>query len=102
MGSTGTETFAISDELPDGTTATAETIIDVVNAGTVSTINGELKFVADVPAGKKKPVLVIFSAAIMPNSDISLIADDFASLSFEGDVYQTSLGFYKEYLMASA
>lgn len=102
MGEVTTENFNVGDELPDGTTATVATTVDVIKGGTRSSINGELKFVADVPAGKKRPVLLIYSAAIMPSADIALVANEFASLNFEGDVYDTANGFFKEYLMVSA
>lgn len=98
LGSVDSETFAIGDTLPDGTVATSETVIPVIEVGTRPIIEGELKFVGDED-GAKKPVLHIFNAVITPTGDIGYIVEDFSKLSFEGAVLETADGYAKEYRM---
>lgn len=98
LGTNKTETFAIGSTLPDGSTATAETVIPVIEIGTKPIIEGQLKFVGDED-GAKKPVLLVFNAVITPTGDIGYIVEDFTKLSFEGAVLETDDGYAKEYRM---
>lgn len=98
LGTSTTETFAIGDTLPDGTVATAETIVPVIEVGTRPIIEGQLKFVGDED-GAKKPVLLVFNAVITPTGDIGYIVEDFTKLAFEGAVLETDEGYAKEYRM---
>jgi len=101
LGTTTTETFAVGSLLPDGTTATASTIVPVINAGTTPIMSGQLKFVGDAK-GAKKPILLLFNVVITPTGDIGYIVEDFTTLSFEGAVLQTASGYAKEYIMTVA
>ena len=101
LGTATTETFAVGALLPDGATATALTVIPVINAGTTPIVSGQLKFVGDAK-GAKKPVLLIFNAVITPTSDIGYITEDFSTISFEGAVTKTVNGYAKEYTMTVA
>jgi len=101
LGAESTETFAIGDTLPDGTTAAAEVVIPVIKAGTNPIIEGQVKFVGDED-GDKKPVLVVYNAVLTPTSDIAYISDDFSQLSFEGAVLKTANGYADEYTMEIA
>ena len=98
LGSASSETFAIGDTLPDGTIATASTVIPVIEVGTRPIIEGQLKFVGDED-GAKKPVLLVFNAVITPTGDIGYITEDFTKLAFEGAVLKTDEGYAKEYRM---
>jgi hypothetical protein len=98
LGSVDSETFAIGDTLPDGTVATAETVIPVIEVGTRPIIEGQLKFVGDED-GAKKPVLLVFNAVITPTGDIGYITEDFTKLAFEGAVLETDEGYAREYRM---
>lgn len=98
FGTEKTETFAIGDTLPDGTTAATEVEIPVIEAGTQPIVEGQLKFVGDED-GKHKPVLIVYNAVITPTGDIGYIVDDFSKLSFEGAVLETEKGYAKEYRM---
>ncbi|MFA9238292.1 MAG: hypothetical protein ACEQSQ_00200 [Candidatus Paceibacteria bacterium] len=101
LGTASTETFAVGALLPDGTTATAITVVPVINAGTTPIVSGQLKFVGDAK-GVKKPILLIYEAVITPTGDIGYIVEDFTTLSFEGAVLQTPSGYAKEYTMTVA
>lgn len=101
LGATATETFAVGALLPDGTTATASTVVPVINIGTTPIVSGQLKFVGDAK-GAKKPILLIYNAVITPSSDIGYIVEDFSVLSFEGAVTKTANGYAKEYTMTVA
>lgn len=101
LGTATTESFASGSLLPDGTTATATTLIPVINAGTTPVISGQLKFIGDAK-GAKKPILLIYNAVITPSSDIGYIVEDFSTLSFEGAVTKTASGYAKEYTMTVA
>ena len=92
LGSANSETFAIGDTLPDGTVATASTVIPVIEVGTRPIIEGQLKFVGDED-GAKKPVLLVFNAVITPTGDIGYITEDFTKLAFEGAVLKTDQGY---------
>ena len=98
LGTSETETFAIGDTLPDGTTATAETIVPVIKAGENPLIEGKLRFVGDED-GDTKPVLIIYNAVITPTSDMNYISDEFTKIEFEGAVLKTDDGYAKEYRM---
>ncbi|MGB3751874.1 MAG: hypothetical protein WA945_09930 [Arcobacteraceae bacterium] len=98
LGSEDSETFAIGDDLPDGTTATAETVIPVITAGTNPLIEGSFKFVGDED-GDKKPVLIVPSAVVTPSGSVGYIVDDFTKLSFAGEILEEDGVFYKEYRM---
>ncbi len=98
LGTLESETFEIGDTLPDGTVATAQTVIPVIKAGEKPLIEGELKFVGDED-GDAKPVLLIYNAVITPTGDIGYIMDDFTKLSFSGEVLKTDAGYAKEYRM---
>lgn len=98
LGTSNTETFEIGDTLPDGTTATAQTVVPVIEVGTKPIIEGQLKFVGDED-GAKKPVLVVFNTVITPTGDIGYIVEDFTKLTFEGAVLKTVDGYAKEYRM---
>jgi hypothetical protein len=101
LGTEDSETFAIGDTLPDGTTAAAETTIPVIKAGEKPIIEGQLKFVGDED-GDTKPVLLVFNAVMTPSGDIGYIMDDFSKLSFDGAVLKTDDGYAKEYRMPIA
>lgn len=98
LGTQGSETFAIGDTLPDGTIATAQTVVPVIEVGTKPIIEGQLKFIGDED-GEKKPVLLVFNAVITPTGDIGYIVEDFSKLTFEGAVLKTDEGYAKEYRM---
>jgi hypothetical protein len=98
LGTSTNETFAIGDELPDGTTATASTVVPLIKVGTKPIIEGQLKFVGDED-GAQKPILVIFNAVITPTGDIGYIVEDFTKLTFEGAVIETEEGYANEYRM---
>lgn len=101
LGSENTETFEIGETLPDGTIATAQTVVPVILVGTKPIIEGQLKFVGDED-GATKPVLLIFNAVITPTGDIGYIVEDFSKLTFEGAVLKTDEGYAKEYRMTVA
>ncbi len=101
LGTTSTETFAVGELLPDGTTASTSTIFPLVNVGTTLIISVQLKFVGDAK-GAKKPILLIYNAVITPSADIGYIVEDFSTLSFEGAVTKTANGYAKEYTMTVA
>lgn len=101
LGTASTETFAVGALLPDGTTATASTVVPVIAAGTTPIVSGQLKFVGDAK-GPKKPILLIYNAVLTPSGDIGYITDDFSVLSFEGAVTKTANGYAKEYTMTVA
>lgn len=98
LGTISSETFAVGAKLPDGSTATAQTVIPVIDIGTKPIIEGQLKFVGDSD-GAKKPILLVFNAVITPTGDIGYIVEDFTKLSFEGAVLKTDDGYAKEYRM---
>jgi hypothetical protein len=98
LGTRDTKDFEIGDTLPNGTIATATTVVPLINVGTRPIIEGQLKFIGDED-GAKKPVLLIFNAVITPTSDIGYIVEDFTKLAFEGAVLETDDGLAKEYRM---
>lgn len=101
LGTEDTETFETGATLPDGSTATAQTTIPVLKAGTNPLIEGAFRFVGD-DAGDAVPVLQIPYAVVSPEGSFGYIVDDFTKLSFNGEILQDENGvFYKEYRMAN-
>jgi len=103
LGELSTETFAIGDDLPDGTVATVETIIPVIIGGVVPKIEGKLRVVSVNVAGTTNPVLEIPMLSLTPSGDIrEYFADKHATLGFDGEIIETDGVFFKEYHMAKA
>ena len=98
-----TETFAISDPLPDGTVATEETILPVINAATFSKFEAKIKVVGVNVSGSENPILVIHHAVITPSGDIrDYFADKHSVLSFDAEILEVADGYFKEYFMPVA
>jgi hypothetical protein len=100
MGTLTTEVFAISDTLPDGTTATAETTVDKIVGMQKPMLKGKLRIVGEpINDSAKRPVLIIYMVSVKPTGDSAYIMKDFKTLDFEGKVLLTADGYFDEYLM---
>lgn len=100
MGTLTTETFAISDTLPDGTTATEETVVDKIIGLDKPLQLGKYRVVGEpLNDTAKRPVLVVHLASVKPTEDVAYVSKEFMNLGFEGKVRDTADGYFDEYLM---
>jgi hypothetical protein len=103
FGIATTETFAIGATLPDGTVATVETVLDVINGATLSKIEGKIKIVGKNITGTQDPVLLVYLAVITPSGDVrDYFAEKHSTLGFDGEILETVDGYFKEYLIPKA
>ena len=56
-----------------------------ISAFSVTELEGELTFVSDNPVGTQQTV-TIHKVSLAPEGDVSLIGDDWSTLSFTGEV----------------
>lgn len=100
MGTLTTETFAVGDTLPDGTTATAETTIDKIVGLGKTQLTGRLRMVsAPINASARRPVLIVYRSSVRPSGDTAYIGKDYAALEFAGKAQKTDSGYFDEYIM---
>jgi len=105
FGTVGTEVFAIGDTLPDGTTATVETTLDVIKGGTIAKVEGKIRIIGKNLSGSKNPVLEIHHAFITPSGDVrDYFAEKHATVGFDCEIVKldTEDSHFKEYFMAKA
>lgn len=103
FGSLESETFEISDTLPDGTVATVQTIIPVVRGGSLTKIEGKVRIVGVNATGTQNPVLVVHHAVLTPDGDVrDYFADKHTTIGFSGEILETADGYFDEYFMAKA
>lgn len=103
LGTVSDEVFAISDELPDGTTAAVETTVPKISGGVSPQKKGKLRMVgAPLNDSAKLPVLIVYMASLTPSGDKGYILDDFNNLGFDGKAMKTASGYFDEYLMEAA
>jgi len=102
FGTVETETFAIGEELPDGTTATVETELDVIKGGTVAKIEAKIRVIGVNLSGDKNPVLEIHHAFITPSGDVrDYFAEKHTTLGFDVEIVKldTEDSHFKEYFI---
>lgn len=100
MGDLTTETFEIGDTLPDGTTTTAQTVVDKIVGMKKPKRVGKYRVVCEpLNSSAKRPVLVVYQASVQPTEDVGYISKEFSTLAFEGKVRSTADGYFDEYLM---
>jgi len=103
FGTEATETFAIGATLPDGTVATVETVVDVINGATSTKIEGKIKIIGKNITGTKDPVLVVHHAVVTPSGDVrDYFADKHSIIGFDGEILETADGYFKEYFLDKA
>lgn len=105
MGTLTTETFAIGATLPDGTTATEETVIDKIVGLDKLQLRGQLRIVSapiNGEASGKRPVLIVYMCSVRPSGDNNYIVTEYTKLPFSGKAQKTANGFYDEYIMDAA
>lgn len=78
-------TYEIGEELPDGSTATAQTVITRLSADPTTRIVGKFRFVSTVATADGTPQLTIPKASVKATGSLELINDDFVSIPFEGE-----------------
>ncbi len=102
LGTSEDITYEIGDELPDGSTATAQIVIPKISAGTDPIKKGSIRFVGDAD-GDEQPITICNDVVVMPTGDRELIGNDFTALSFEGVVLKDSNGLlYEEHTIPLA
>ncbi len=100
FGTLETETFNAGDKLPDGTTATEATTLDVIKGATKSKIEAKLRIVGKNVTDGYSPVMLIEHAVITPADDArDYFADNHATLGFEGEILEKNGEYFKEYLL---
>jgi len=103
LGSETTETFAIGDTLPDGTVATVQEVIPVINGGTLSKVEGKVTIVGVNVSGSDNPVLVVHHAVLTPSGDIrDYFADKHTTVGFDGEILEIDGEYFKEYFIPKA
>ncbi len=104
FGELKTETFTTGAELPDGTTATQETTIPVIEGGVIPKVEGKIKIVGANIAGAENPVLEVPLAVLTPAGDLRdyFNTSDFTSLGFDGEVLESNGLYFKEYYIPKA
>ncbi len=90
--------FQTGETLPDGSSASENTTIKCIKAGSNPIIEGSIKFVGD-ECGDEKPVLIVHNAVLSPSGEFAYIADDVQTLGFSGEVLDTDKGYFDEYRM---
>lgn len=83
--------------LPDNEIAQKSTNFIKIEAGRNPIIKAKLIFVG-TPVQGKKVVAIIHEADIKMSGDLSLMSEDFASLSFEGSANKTAQGYYTHWI----
>lgn len=90
--------YAIGDDLPDGTVATAVGTYTKIKMAENPIQKGQIRFVGDED-GDSKPVLLLYSVVLAPTGGFNYFAEDFANLEFESAVLKTANGYGDEFWM---
>lgn len=94
-------TYAIGEELPDGTTALAAVTIRKIRAGKKLLNNEAIKYVAASCEGKRRLVVEFPSVVITPSGEKAPQTKEFMNLVFDGKILSPAgdEAVYTEYLI---
>ena len=100
-GTKVTKNYSAGDTLPDGTTAAEDISIDTIEVEDKGGLfKGKVKFIGSPATGNIKPVHEILYAVVQSDSELALISDSQAEISFTAEALGvTENG--KTYLMRS-
>ena len=86
------ETIASGNALPDGTSATASTVVKTLTPTNAKIVTGALKFVSSNVTSDGHGTLELFKIHVQATGGLAFISDEARSLKFECDVLRDENG----------